>query len=211
MNTPKLILTCTLLALLQGCAAAVVAGGATAVTSANDRRTLGAQIDDKNAVLKAQRALADDALTAEGSNINVTSYNGVVLLTGQTASEQVKDQAQRLVSGSGAAPLPQSAHQLQRGAGAREGGGARQHEDRQPTRRPAPLHLPGSGALSGQIRRLRQGLGRSAHRPRQERLPRSGTGARHRLLPQDVPAQGRLPRWQAGAAAGHPLRPLHLR
>ena len=98
MNTPKLILTCTLLALLQGCAAAVVAGGATAVTSANDRRTLGAQIDDKNAVLKAQRALADDALTAEGSNINVTSYNGVLLLTGQTRSEQRRQQAQALVS-----------------------------------------------------------------------------------------------------------------
>ena len=98
MNTPKLILTCTLLALLQGCAAAVVAGGATAVTSANDRRTLGAQIDDKNAVLKAQRALADDALTAEGSNINVTSYNGVLLLTGQTRSEQIRQQAQALVS-----------------------------------------------------------------------------------------------------------------
>ena len=98
MNTPKLILTCTLLALLQGCAAAVVAGGATAVTSANDSRTLGAQIDDKNAVLKAQRALADDALTAEGSNINVTSYNGVLLLTGQTRSEQIRQQAQALVS-----------------------------------------------------------------------------------------------------------------
>ena len=98
MNTPKLILTCTLLALLQGCAAAVVAGGATAVTSANDRRTLGAQIDDKNAVLKAQRALADNALTAEGSNINVTSYNGVLLLTGQTRSEQIRQQAQVLVS-----------------------------------------------------------------------------------------------------------------
>lgn len=98
MNTPKLILTCTLLALLQGCAAAVVAGGATAVTSANDRRTLGAQIDDKNAVLKAQRALADDALTAEGSNINVTSYNGVLLLTGQTRSEQIRQQAQAVVS-----------------------------------------------------------------------------------------------------------------
>ena len=46
MNTLKLVCACTLLALLQGCAAAVVAGGASAVTSANDRRTLGAQIDD---------------------------------------------------------------------------------------------------------------------------------------------------------------------
>lgn len=99
MNTLKLIAVCVMLALLQGCAAAVVAGGATAVTSANDRRTLGSQIDDKNVVLKAQRALADTPLTAEGSNINVTSYNGVVLLTGQTRTEQIRQQAQQLVRG----------------------------------------------------------------------------------------------------------------
>ncbi|KUM53347.1 MULTISPECIES: division/outer membrane stress-associated lipid-binding lipoprotein [Rheinheimera] len=97
MNTLKLVCACTLLALLQGCAAAVVAGGATAVTSANDRRTLGAQIDDKNVVLKAKRALSDDASTAEGSNINVTSYNGVLLLTGQTSSEAIRQKAQALV------------------------------------------------------------------------------------------------------------------
>lgn len=98
MNTVKLLCACTLLALLQGCAAAVVAGGATAVTSANDRRTLGAQIDDKNVVLKAVRALADHPATAEGSNINVTSYNGVLLLTGQTRTEQIRQQAGALVA-----------------------------------------------------------------------------------------------------------------
>lgn len=83
--------------LLQGCAAAVVAGGATAVTSAHDRRTLGSQIDDNAIVIKARRALREDDLTARGSNLNVTSYNGVLLLTGQTANERVKEQAQRLV------------------------------------------------------------------------------------------------------------------
>lgn len=83
--------------LLQGCAAAVVAGGATAVTAANDRRTLGSQIDDNGIVIKARRALSEDQLTAKGSNLNVTSYNGVLLLTGQTSSEQVREQAQRLV------------------------------------------------------------------------------------------------------------------
>ena len=77
--------------------------------------------------------------------------------------------------------------------------------------RPAPLHLSGSGALSGQIRRLCPRLGRSAHRSRQEGLPQSGADPRGRLLPQDVPAQSGLPRWQAGVAAGDPLRPLHLR
>lgn len=98
MNRLNIICAFTILALLQGCAAAIVAGGATAVTSANDRRTLGAQIDDKNVVLKAQRALADDPTTAEGSNINIASYNGVILLTGQTTNEQIRQQAQALIT-----------------------------------------------------------------------------------------------------------------
>ena len=91
----KLAAAISLTLLLQACAAAVVAGGASAVTSASDRRTLGSQIDDNGIVIKARRALSQDGLTAKGSNINVTSYNGVVLLTGQTASEQVKEAAFR--------------------------------------------------------------------------------------------------------------------
>lgn len=83
--------------LLQGCAAAVVAGGASAVTSASDRRTLGSQIDDSGIVIRARRALSEDPTTATGSHLNVTSYNGVVLLTGQTRTEQIREQAQRLV------------------------------------------------------------------------------------------------------------------
>lgn len=93
----KLAAILTTIFLLQGCAAAVVAGGATAVTSANDRRTLGSQIDDNGIAIRARRALAEDSLTGQDSNLNVTSYNGVVLLTGQTRSEQVREQAQRLV------------------------------------------------------------------------------------------------------------------
>lgn len=93
----KLIAILGAMLLLQGCAAAVVAGGASAVTAANDRRTLGSQIDDNSIVIKARRAFGQDPLTAQGSNLSVTSYNGVVLLTGQTTNEQVKQQAQRLV------------------------------------------------------------------------------------------------------------------
>ena len=39
--------------ILQGCAAAIVAGTAGAVTAANDRRTIGSQIDDNNIEIKA--------------------------------------------------------------------------------------------------------------------------------------------------------------
>lgn len=93
----RLLAVASVLALLQGCAAVVVAGGATAVGAATDRRTLGSQIDDSSIAIKARRALADDSTTSTNVNINVTSYNGVVLLTGQAPSERVISRAGQLV------------------------------------------------------------------------------------------------------------------
>lgn len=96
MTTIKLLSLLSILMLLHGCAAAVVAGGATAVTVASDRRTLGNQVDDSAIAMQIRRLLAADELTAKGSNINVTSYNGVVLLTGQTATENIRQRATSL-------------------------------------------------------------------------------------------------------------------
>lgn len=53
----KLITLLAIIWLLQGCAAAVVAGTASAVSAANDRRTIGSQIDDNNIEIKATIAL----------------------------------------------------------------------------------------------------------------------------------------------------------
>lgn len=90
-----------ILSLLQGCAAAVIAGGATAVGAANDRRTLGSQLDDKTITLQAMKALDENPTIQQGGNINVTSYNGIVLLTGQVRSESVRELAAELVRTSG--------------------------------------------------------------------------------------------------------------
>lgn len=97
MKGSHLLVITAVLALLQGCAAVVVAGGATAVSAATDRRTIGSQIDDNSIAIKARRALSEDRLTNEGPNINVTSYNGVVLLTGQAPSDQVIQRAGQLI------------------------------------------------------------------------------------------------------------------
>ncbi len=80
---------------LQGCAVAIVAGTAGAVSSANDRRTIGAQIDDNNIEIKA--AYAIDAITQleKFANVNVVSLNGVVLLLGQTPTEEMRMLAQK--------------------------------------------------------------------------------------------------------------------
>lgn len=93
----KLVTVVGVTLLLQACAAAVVAGGASAVTSASDRRTLGSQIDDNSIVVKAERALNANTTLKERAHINIDSYNGILLLTGQAQQQQWIELAQELV------------------------------------------------------------------------------------------------------------------
>ena len=79
----------------QGCAAAVVAGTAGAVSAANDRRTIGAQIDDNNIEIKGTLAIKGIKRLAERANITLVSVNGVVLMIGQVANQEMKSQAER--------------------------------------------------------------------------------------------------------------------
>ena len=75
---------------LQGCVPLVAVGGATAIIAANDRRTVGAQVDDRNIELKISSAInSDDRL--KDTHINITSYNGVVLLTGEAPTAEQRD------------------------------------------------------------------------------------------------------------------------
>lgn len=72
---------------LTGCLEAVVVGGAaTGAVAAADRRTTGSFIDDEGIEIKASAAISkDDSL--KDAHINVTSLNGVVLLTGEVPTE----------------------------------------------------------------------------------------------------------------------------
>ncbi|AOT09769.1 division/outer membrane stress-associated lipid-binding lipoprotein [Pseudoalteromonas luteoviolacea] len=94
----KPILLLIIISLLQGCAAAVVAGTAGAVSAANDRRTIGSQIDDNSIEIKATIALKKVQRLAKHANINVVSVNGTVLLTGQVANAEMKTEAHNAVS-----------------------------------------------------------------------------------------------------------------
>lgn len=79
--------------LLQGCVVAVGAAGAVAAKVANDRRTVGTQLDDQNAsAAVAYRWSQSDALK-EQANLEVDVYNGVALLTGQAPSQQLINEA----------------------------------------------------------------------------------------------------------------------
>jgi len=83
--------------LLQGCAAAVVAGTAGAVTAANDRRTLGSQIDDNNIEIKSNLAISEVSRLDNHANLSVISVNGIVLLVGQVANQEMKGEAFRAI------------------------------------------------------------------------------------------------------------------
>jgi osmotically-inducible protein OsmY len=71
---------------LTGCVPAVIAVGAGgAALVATDRRTTGTQVDDEGIELKiAQRA---NAQHGDRIHLNVTSYNGIVLLTGEVPDQ----------------------------------------------------------------------------------------------------------------------------
>ena len=84
-------------AILQGCATAVVTGAATGATLAVERRTTGTVIDDQAIELKAAKAIFEDKAFNEQTHINVTSYNGIALLTGEALTEDLKQQATRMV------------------------------------------------------------------------------------------------------------------
>lgn len=84
------------LSLLQGCAVAVVGAGVTAATAAHDRRTLGTQLDDTTLEAKIAAKLAENESIKDSAHINVHVFNGVVLLVGQSPTESLKREAQRI-------------------------------------------------------------------------------------------------------------------
>jgi len=86
-------------ALLQGCAGAIIAGGATGAAVASDRRTVGEVVDDQSIEFKAMRAIFSDSELSDKARISVTSFNGVVLLTGQAPTEELRARAADKVKG----------------------------------------------------------------------------------------------------------------
>jgi len=82
----------------SGCAATAVGAGAAGVGAAVDRRTTGSFIDDEIIEVKAIAALGEDSALWEQSHLNVTSFNGIALLSGEAPSEALKAQAERHVA-----------------------------------------------------------------------------------------------------------------
>ena len=76
---------------LTGCPAPLLlAGGAAAGASAIDRRSAGTIVDDQAIELKVNNAIYGDDKLKKEVHINITCYNGAVLLTGEAPTEELR-------------------------------------------------------------------------------------------------------------------------
>jgi osmotically-inducible protein OsmY len=91
----KAVLCGALLAQLSGCVGVVLGGAAAGALATADRRTLGAQTDDKAIAVKADLRLPK--ITGEDVHINVNSFNRKVLLTGEVKDAAMKAAVEREV------------------------------------------------------------------------------------------------------------------
>ncbi|HWT73043.1 MAG TPA: BON domain-containing protein [Oxalicibacterium sp.] len=91
-------LLCGMTALsLQGCFGLVAAGAVVGTLAATDRRTLGAQTEDKTILVKAETRLPN--IVGDAGHVNVTAFNRKVLLTGEVRDEAMKAAVEREVAG----------------------------------------------------------------------------------------------------------------
>ena len=79
------------LAALQGCVGLAATGTALGGVAAQDRRTPGNVVDDAYIEQKVLAAIHDDAAMASQTHVNATSFNGLVLLTGEAPGESLRD------------------------------------------------------------------------------------------------------------------------
>jgi len=91
LASATLVLSC----LINSACAPLVVGGAAATTAslAHDRRTTGSVVEDKAIKVRVVSALHDDSELERNSHINVSVFNGWVLLSGETPTEAFRNRA----------------------------------------------------------------------------------------------------------------------
>ncbi len=100
INTKSLLLITgiSFSVLLTGCSDVISAGRQDPIKEDPGHRTVGSYIDDEVVETLSMVNLAKGSEQMEASNVSVTSYNGVVLLTGQAPSEAARSEAEQIVS-----------------------------------------------------------------------------------------------------------------
>lgn len=98
----KTILTLLILATssLTGCvpAAALVVGATAGGAAIYDKRGVDQMFADRHVTQTAQNLINNDRYLAGQSNVSVATYNGVVLIVGQTPTPELRQRAYQLVA-----------------------------------------------------------------------------------------------------------------
>lgn len=81
---------------LQGCVEMAVGTAVVGTLAATDRRTFGAQTEDKTIVFKGETRVAN--LVGDAGHVNVNSFNRRVLLTGEVRDDAMKAAVEREVA-----------------------------------------------------------------------------------------------------------------
>jgi osmotically-inducible protein OsmY len=95
-STATIVLCGVVATSLQGCIEMAIGTAVMGTLAATDRRTFGAQTEDKAIALKATPRMNN--LVGNAGNVNVTSFNRKVLLTGEVRDEQMKAAVEREIS-----------------------------------------------------------------------------------------------------------------
>lgn len=85
--------------LLSGCVAAVAAGAVVTASSVNDRRGFNTVMSDKNIQLSAYDLLNADKELVIKNRVMISVYDGMMLLTGEVRTEELKQRAESIVTG----------------------------------------------------------------------------------------------------------------
>ena len=80
---------------LSACAPIIVGGAVAGTFAASDRRTFGAQTEDKAIAMKAELKMGN--IVTKSSHVNVNSFNRRVLLTGEVPDDATKATVEREV------------------------------------------------------------------------------------------------------------------
>ena len=91
-NLSRLICYIALALALSGClATAVTVAAVTTIDVVHDRRTIGDYIDDNNIEFTVRTFVVRDDELRTRAHISVTSMNGILLLTGEAPTTELKD------------------------------------------------------------------------------------------------------------------------
>ncbi len=94
-TTSSIAFVLTSIVFLASCVATLVGTAAvTAVDVAYDRRTVGSYIDDGSIELKIREFVVRDPELRKNAHISATSLNGIVLLTGETPTVELRNKVE---------------------------------------------------------------------------------------------------------------------